>query len=220
MICSFNESWRKKYENINKSSRFIYTCKFIAIDNFFRYAMLKVFSTILYQLKKEKKSGSCRAWCLMIVFGFSTCFLYFLCHCEQRPRALQENTKKLMKERKHKCWVRNEHLDLLTLYFLPSQPLWLSNRMRFMFPFLSLLYATCENEREENIICWFYVGFASIEMPSMVSVFWWLLAGQVDEIAALFTQTFGLTSFRGELERTFLFWNFCSNEMSKICHEK
>lgn len=120
-----------------------------------------------------------------------------------------KNTEKLMKERKTPMLGSDGTPRLThTISFPPSrrivQSLW------FVLLFLFLHHTINANERDENIIRWFYVGFTSIEMPSMVSVFWWLLAGQVDEITVLFVRVSGLTSFCGELRpstqhRTFLF---------------
>lgn len=126
-------------------------------------------------------------------------------------RARFRKTPKSWRERAQH--TASEHLVRLTLFLsLPAARIVQS--LRFMLPFLFHSHASRARDWDESIIWWFNVGFASIEMPSMVSVFWWLSAGQVDKIAVLFTRAFGLTSFRGKLCADIFVLEFRS---SRVC---
>lgn len=152
------------------------------------------------------------AWCLMIVFGFSTCFfalafapliLFAFAFCCHRPRALRTTRKNEPEKKRRPDERETPRHTTHTIPFPPENkeeakaqnekkktqrsPGEVVQSLRFMFPFHLRSHPRRAHERDETIIWWFSVAsVAQIEMPSMVSVLWWLLAGLVDEIAGNF----------------------------------
>lgn len=149
------------------------------------------------------------------VFNLFSLFSFFAILSSNRAR-FKKTPKSWWKREKHK---RKTPRLTHTISFPPSRldcPIACGSCFRFFLSHvLSKNRARERTRRKHNLLV--LCGLrSSIEMPSMVLVFWWLLAGQVDGIVVLFTRTFWINVF---LRRTwnghFLFWNFRSNGISK-----
>ena len=125
----------------------IYTFKFIAINNFSPICNVKSVFDHFVSNVKEKNLVHVEHDVWWLFSGFQLVFFIFFHHCERRPRALQENAKKLMKERKTQMLGSETNTSTNSHYFFPPShsncPIACGSCFRFI---LSSVRCTLTNE--------------------------------------------------------------------------
>lgn len=190
---------------------FDYTCKSPAINNWIQDSQPKSrFRPFCIDPRRQEKAKSNREkiW-FMSSMMFDDCFRVFNLF-SLFSVLVSGDRARFQKTHQTAGWKReNNNVGFVTTHtiLIPPKPSRIVQSLRFMLLFLSLYRTLCKHEWDENIIRRFNVGFAQIEMPSMVSVFWWLLAGQVDKITVLFTN-FGRAFCKHAPRSDIFVWEF------------